>query len=135
MTERPAWHDYFLGIAQAVSARGECTRSQVGAVIVKDRRIVATGYNGVPAGMKSCLDGICPRARNDVPHGTPYVGEGTCVATHAEANAVYDAVRRRLDIEGGTIYLTKRPCSRCQALLAAHRLSPVWPGQWEPTSL
>jgi dCMP deaminase len=125
---RPDWDEYFLGIAEAVAARGECVRSQVGAVLVRDNRIVATGYNGVEAGQLSCLDGICPRAQNDVPRGTPYslTGKGVCIAFHAEDNAVQDAYARDLTVPGCTIYVTKEPCERCAEMLAGLRLRVVW---------
>ena len=130
MTERPGWDEYFLGIAQAVAARGECVRSRVGAVLVRDNRIVATGYNGVEAGKLSCLDGICPRAQNDVPRGTPYSqqGKGVCIAYHAEDNCLTDAYRRDLDVSGATMYLTKEPCEQCAPVLSSLHLRAVWPG-------
>jgi len=123
---RPNWDEYFLLIAQAVASRGECTRSQVGAVIVRDKRIISTGYNGVAAGDPSCLDGICPRARNNVPRGVPYEGDGACVATHAEDNAIHDAMRRQIAVFGSTIYLTKEPCEKCVSLLAALEMTAVF---------
>jgi dCMP deaminase len=124
---RPGWDEYFLDIAEAVAARGECVRSRVGAVIVRDRRIVATGYNGVAAGQPSCLDGLCPRAlvkERHLPYtpGTP----GYCIALHAEHNAVLDASRRGLDVAGSTIYLTREPCEQCQELLEGLLITPVW---------
>ena len=126
--ERPSWDEYFLGIAEAVATRGECVRARVGAVLVHDRRITATGYNGVDPGELSCLDGICPRAQNDVPRGTPYslAGKGSCIATHAECNAANDAVRRGLPLMHGTMYLTKEPCEVCAGLLRDWDLDVVW---------
>jgi len=123
---RPDWDDYFLGIAQAVAARGECTRSRVGAVLVRDRRIMATGYNGVAAGELSCLDGMCPRAQNDVPKSTPYEGVGYCIAHHAEDNVLADAYAREVEVLGCTIYLTKEPCERCAFVLTSLSLDVVW---------
>lgn len=124
--QRPGWDEYFLGIAQAVAARGECTRSRVGAVLVRDKRIVATGYNGVAAGRPSCLDGMCPRANNNVPKGVPYKGDGYCIAVHAELNALRDANVRGLDLRGCTIYITKEPCEVCADFLAWYELTVVW---------
>jgi dCMP deaminase len=128
---RPGWDEYFLGIARAVAARGECTRSQVGAVLVQARRIVSTGYNGVAAGERSCLDGACPRGRSGLPRsseGGPGYASNPCIATHAEVNAINDAVDRghAADINLGTIYLTKEPCERCAPVLRAWRLRVVW---------
>lgn len=125
---RPDWDQYFLGIAVAVSARGECTRSLAGAVLVRHNRILATGYNGVAAGLPSCLDGVCPRAANGVPRGTPYDpgGPGACIATHAEENALNDALARGIHAAGCTIYLNKEPCERCAVLLDESRVRAVW---------
>lgn len=115
MTRRPSWDEYFLNIAQAVSLRSDCERSKVGAVVVKDRRIVGTGYNGAPAGQPGCAD--CPRRCSSVARGTDYnVGTGRCVALHAEANALLYS--DRADREGATLYLTREPCADCQKLIA-----------------
>ena len=122
---RPDWDEYFLDIADAVSARGECVRSQVAAVLVRDRRIVATGYNGVEPGAQSCLDGICPRERLGAPRGTLY-SEAPCIATHAEDNAIRDAYARGLDVPGCTVYVTKEPCEDCAGLLRGLQLRVVW---------
>jgi dCMP deaminase len=128
MTRRPDFDDYFLGIAEAVAARGECLRSRVGAILVRDRRILATGYNGTAPGEPSCLDGLCPRGR--VPKGPehlPYDSpEGHCIAIHAERNAWADAVRRGVDVEGATMYVTKEPCEGCAALLDKSGVAAVW---------
>jgi dCMP deaminase len=130
---RPDWDDYFLGIARAVAARGECVRSRVGAVLVRDNRIVATGYNGVPAGEPSCLDGACPRGLSGVARrseGGPGYDVAPCVAYHAEDNAVIDALARGLEPRGCTIYLTKEPCDRCEGLLHGLEIRAVW---WDET--
>jgi len=125
---RPGWDCYMLNIAEAVSARGECVRSKVGAVLVHNRRIIATGYNGVAAGQPSCLDGVCPRANNSVPRGTPYSdSDGRCIAIHAEINAIHDAEQREIKIQpGDTMYLTKEPCEECAPIMAAYGLRVVW---------
>lgn len=126
---RPNWDQYFLGIAQAVAARGECTRARVGAVIVKENRILATGYNGVEAGKPSCLDGACPRGLSNVvrrSEGGPGYDVAPCIALHAEDNAISDAFARGLEPRGCTIYLTKEPCPRCIVLLDTLRLRVVW---------
>lgn len=121
---RPDWNQYFLNIAAAVSMRGECTRAQVGAVIVKNRRIVATGYNGAPAGAPSCLDGACPRASSDVEPGSSYdTGPGACISIHAEANALLYADRD--NCEGATLYATHIPCGGCTKLIAGAGISYV----------
>jgi dCMP deaminase len=131
-TERPTWHEYFLSIAAAVATRADCTRRKAGAVLVKNNRIVATGYNGSPAGDKGCLtDGACPRghlAYSDLPPSSSYdTGPGTCIAVHAEANCLLYADRDRT--EGGTLYVTGVPCPGCEKLLRASGVRMVvWPG-------
>jgi dCMP deaminase len=122
---RPEFDDWALGVARAVSTRGECKRSLVGAVLVRDRRIIATGSNGVAPGLPSCLDGVCPRERMRAARSTPY-DEAPCVATHAEDNAIDDALARGQDPRGCTIYLTKEPCERCAPVLRSWGISVVW---------
>ena len=111
--ERPDWDTYFLTIAQAVSLRGDCTRRQVGAVLVKDNRIIGTGYNGAPPGDPGCLtDHACPRGQmpdGEVVHGVGYDKTG-CIAWHAEDNAIAFAVN---ETQGATIYVTCTPCAGC----------------------
>lgn len=116
---RPGWDSYFLSGAAWVATRADCRRSLVGAVIVKDHRIVATGYNGAPAGMPGCLDGHCPRGLLPAAaSGGDYdAGMGRCISVHAEANAIVHA--NRADTLGSTIYITKPPCPTCTKLIAA----------------
>ncbi|EFC86482.1 deaminase [Parafrankia sp. EUN1f] len=126
--DRPDWDTYFLDIARAVAARGDCTRRQVGAVLVKGSRVRSTGYNGTAPGRPGCLAGACPRGRKttvEVPAGSPY---DDCIATHAEANALLYADGRQ-DTEGSTLYLTTEPCAWCQKLIRAAGVAQVvWPG-------
>jgi dCMP deaminase len=132
MTARPDWDDYFLGIATAVAARADCTRSKVGAVIVKDNQIIQPGYNGAPPGMPGCLtDGACPRGRQgyaELPRTENYdTGAHACIAVHAEANAIIRAGRDRCI--GATIYVTRKPCDGCfRLILAASIERVIWPG-------
>lgn len=118
MVKRPSWDDYYLGIALAVSARGDCVRAQHGCVIVKDRKIVSTGYNGSPPNdERSCgASGTCPRALDS----SARHNEGDydlCWATHAEANAMLRA--SWTDLQGSTVYITGKPCSGCSKLLSS----------------
>ena len=107
---RPTWTEYYLGIAEAVAKRGECTRRQVGAVIVNHK--------------KSCLDGMCPRAWSDATPGTGYAASG-CTAIHAEANAIIRAGRART--VGATMYVTSEPCDLCSSLLDAAGIArTIW---------
>src|SRR5690554_7251561 len=110
---RPDWDEYFLGIAGAVAARSDCERSRVGAVVVKDRRIRGTGYNGAPAGMPGCS--TCPRRTSDCAPGSDY---SNCVAVHAEANALLYCDREDLiRSEEHTSELQSRPHLVCRLLL------------------
>ena len=117
---RPDWDEYFLGIAQAVAERADCTRRKVGAVVVRNHRIVSTGYNGAPAGHYGCLEGACPRGLrtlDELPSGTPYDAgpESICIAVHAEANSIiYGDYDRMVH---GVIYVTHEPCAGCLKLI------------------
>lgn len=113
--ERPGWDEYFLGIAEAVSARGDCIRCKVGSVLVGlDRRIRSTGYNGSFPEGPSCLQGECPRCLSDVPSGSGYEN---CIEVHAEANALLYASWE--DCQYATLYVTRKPCSNCSKLIRA----------------
>ena len=115
-SERPDWDSYFLGIAKAVSARADCRRRKVGAILVVDRRIAATGYNGAESGGPSCLAGQCPRGQSNVDPGSSYdTGVGSCISTHAEANCLLYS--RYDDARGGTLYITDAPCDGCARLI------------------
>jgi dCMP deaminase len=115
LADRPGWHEWDMGIAEAVAARTDCTRDRVGAVILDtDHRVIATGYPGVAAGSRGCLEGACPRGRltpEELPHGAPYdEGPGLCISTHAEINAMLQAGGK---LDGATIYITRQPCTSC----------------------
>lgn len=136
----PGWDEYFLGIATAVSARAKCTRRRVGAVLVHEHRIIATGYNGAAPGRPDCLEGACPRGRlgyAEVPAFSDYDvpgAPGFCIAIHAEVNALLFATR---DTAGCTAYVTDQPCPGCRkALAAAGVVRAVWPdGQFDADEL
>lgn len=108
MSERPDIDSYFMEIAQVVAHRSTCLRRQIGAVIVKGKQIVSTGYNGAPAGHPHCLEVGC--AREGIPSGQR---SELCRAAHAEQNAITFAARYGIAIEGATIYTTTYPCSWC----------------------
>ena len=107
---RPDWDAYYLGIARAVAARASCSRRQVGAVIVVDNAIIATGYNGTPIGVRNCDEGGCPRCASAAPTGSGY---DACICVHAEQNAIVFAARHGNRTQGGTLYTTLRPCFGC----------------------
>jgi dCMP deaminase len=109
--QRLNWDEYFMGIAELTSKRSTCLRRQVGAVLVKDRHIIATGYNGSPTGVHNCIDtGNCLREELKVPSGQRHE---LCYAVHAEANAIIQCAVNGVSCKGATIYVTDSPCSMC----------------------
>lgn len=128
---RPDWNEYFLEIAKAVGRRATCLRRRYGAIIVKDKIIISTGYNGAPRGEANCIDtGVCERERLHVPKGQNYE---LCVAVHAEQNAIINA--DPVKMEGASIYVvgynadgtlaSGKPCLLCRRMLRNARLSEV----------
>jgi dCMP deaminase len=113
-TVRPSWDEYFMGIARMVGQRSTCMRRQVGAIIVKDKRILATGYNGAPKGMKHCSEVGCLRERREVPHGERHE---LCRGIHAEQNAIVQSAAFGVPIQGSTLYCTHFPCVLCAKML------------------
>ncbi len=111
---RPAWDDYFMQITELVKTRSTCLRRQVGAVIVKDKRILATGYNGAPANCKHCTETGCIRQELNIPSGQRHE---LCRASHAEANAIAQAAYWGTSIKDGVIYVTHQPCVMCAKLI------------------
>jgi dCMP deaminase len=111
---RPSWDEYFMSIADMVKTRSTCTRRQVGAVIVKDKRILTTGYNGTPAGLKHCSEVGCLREQLGIPSGQRHE---LCRGIHAEQNAIIQAANFGVPIQGGTIYVTLSPCILCTKML------------------
>ena len=107
---RPDWDRYFMNIAYNVAERSNCIRRQIGAVAVKDRNIISTGYNGTPMGVKNCFEGGCPRCASDIPSGQ---GSDTCLCVHAEQNAIAFAARHGARTQGAVLYSTTRPCFGC----------------------
>ncbi len=121
--ERPDWDSYFMEIAGIVSKRSTCMRRNVGAVIVKDRRILATGYNGAPVGLKHCLDLECLREKLNVPSGERHE---LCRGLHAEQNAIIQAAYHGVSIYGAHLYSTHLPCSICMKMLINAGISQVF---------
>jgi dCMP deaminase len=109
---RPELDEYFMEIAKVVASRSTCLRRKAGAVLVKDKRILSTGYNGVPKGLLHCEDTGCPRA--DYPSGTHHE---LCRAVHSEQNAIVQAAIHGVSIEGATLYCTLQPCIICTKML------------------
>jgi len=111
---RPSWDEYFMAIAEQVGGRSTCLRRSIGAVLVKDKRILATGYNGVPSGLAHCEDVGCIRDQRGIPSGTQHE---LCRGIHAEQNAVIQAAKHGIAIAGSTVYTTHHPCVLCAKIL------------------
>ncbi len=111
---RPSLDEYFMEIAKVVAKRSTCLRQNVGAVIVKDKRILSTGYNGAPTGLPHCLDIGCLREELNVPSGERHE---LCRAVHAEQNAIIQAAVHGVSIKGATLYTTHQPCIMCAKMI------------------
>lgn len=111
---RPTWDEYFMEIARLVASRSTCLRRQVGAVMVKDKNILATGYNGTPSGIRHCAEVGCLRQQLNVPSGERHE---LCRGLHAEQNAIIQAAKHGVNIDGATLYCTHSPCIICSKML------------------
>ena len=111
---RPAWNDYFMEIAALVAKRSTCLRRAVGAIIVKDKRILATGYNGAPSGIAHCAEVGCLRETMQIASGERHE---LCRGIHAEQNAIIQAAYHGVPIQGASLYCTNLPCSICTKML------------------
>ncbi len=111
---RPSWEEYFMQITQVVASRSTCLRRKVGAAIVKDNRILATGYNGAPAGLAHCMERGCLREKLGIPSGQRHE---LCRALHAEQNAIIQAAVHGTAIQGSMIYVTTQPCVMCSKMI------------------
>ncbi|SMO31812.1 dCMP deaminase [Balnearium lithotrophicum] len=111
---RPSWDQYFMSIAQMVSTRSTCLRRKVGAVLVKDKRIISTGYNGPPSGLKHPEEVGCLREKLGVPSGERHE---LCRGLHAEQNAIIQAALHGVSTKGSVLYCTHCPCSLCVKML------------------
>lgn len=121
---RPSWDEYFMQMALLTAKRSTCLRRQVGAVIVKEKHIVATGYNGAPRGLKHCGElGGCLREKLGVPSGERHE---LCRALHAEQNAIIQAATLGQSIEGADIYITHQPCIICAKMIINAGISRIF---------
>ena len=111
-----------MDIAQVAASRSNCSRRQVAAVIVRDHRVISTGYNGTPRGVKNCCDGGCPRCNSDIPSGT---GLAECLCSHAEENAIVQAACYGIPVQGATLYTTFSPCLQCAKMIINAGISEV----------
>ena len=112
--KRPSWDEYFLSIAKLVATRSTCLRRNVGAVVVKNKQVLATGYNGAPSGAVHCEEVGCMREELGIPSGERHE---LCRALHAEQNAFLQAARHGISLDGGTLYITTQPCSICAKMI------------------
>lgn len=112
--KRPSWEEYFMDIARLVARRSTCLRRQVGAVLVKDKNILATGYNGTPKGITHCSETGCLREQLKVPSGQRHE---LCRGLHAEQNAIIQAASHGTSISDATVYCTNMPCIICTKML------------------
>ncbi|MBF0203739.1 MAG: cytidine/deoxycytidylate deaminase family protein [Desulfamplus sp.] len=112
--DRPSWTAYFMGIADLVATRSTCIRRKVGAVLVKDRRILCSGYNGAPSKLVHCSETGCLREKMKIPSGEKHE---LCRGVHAEQNAIIQAACHGISVSGSTLYCTNQPCSICAKMI------------------
>jgi dCMP deaminase len=111
---RPGWDEYFMDIAKVVATRSNCMKRKVAAIIVKDRRVISTGYNGTPRGARNCNEGGCPRCNGMAASGTAL---DECLCSHGEENAITQAAYHGISLKGSTLYTTFAPCLQCTKLI------------------
>ena len=114
ITQRPSWDTYFMNITTLVAQRSTCTRRAVGAIIVKDKRILSTGYNGAPTGIRHCLEVGCLRESLQVPSGERHE---LCRGIHAEQNAIIQAAYHGVSVKDAVLYCTNQPCAICAKMI------------------
>jgi len=114
VTKRPSWDEYFLEVASLVSKRSTCLRRHVGAVLVNDKKILATGYNGAPSGVSHCIEIGCLREKLKIPSGQRHE---LCRGLHAEQNVILQAALHGISTKGSHLYITNQPCSICSKML------------------
>ncbi len=119
---RPDWDEYFMSIAQVVASRSNCMKRKVAAIIVKDRRIISTGYNGTPRGARNCNEGGCPRCNSMTKSGT---GLEECLCSHGEENAITQAAYHGTSLKGSTLYTTFAPCLLCTKMIINSGIAEV----------
>ncbi len=121
--ERPSWETYFMDITALVAKRSTCLRRVVGAIIVKDKRILSTGYNGAPSGIRHCIDVGCLREQMNVASGERHE---LCRGIHAEQNAIIQAAFHGVSIKGSTLFCTNLPCSICAKMIINAGLKKIY---------
>jgi len=129
---RPSWDEYFMEIVNVVKKRSTCLRRQVGALIVMDKRILSTGYNGAPSGLKHCEEVGCLREKMNIPSGQRHE---LCRGLHAEQNAIVHAANSGVSIKGSTIYVTDQPCVLCAKMIINAGIERIVYGSGYPDQL
>ncbi len=129
---RPSWDEYFMRMAYLVATRSTCTRRHVGAVIVKDRRVLATGYNGPPRGLAHCDITGCIREELEIPSGERHE---LCRGLHAEQNAIIQAAVHGVSIKDATIYVTNHPCVVCAKMIINAQIREIVYAEGYPDDL
>lgn len=119
---RPDWDEYFMGIAKVVALRGNCIKRKIAAVVVKDKRIISTGYNGTPRGVTNCNEGGCPRCNHFGASGEKL---DECLCSHAEENAIVQAAYHGVSIKDSTLYTTYSPCLICTKMIINSGIAEV----------
>jgi dCMP deaminase len=119
---RPSWDEYFMNIAKVVAMRGNCMKRKIAAIIVKDKRVISTGYNGTPRGAKNCNEGGCPRCNNMAESGTAL---DECLCCHGEENAITQAAYHGTSLKGSTLYTTFAPCLLCTKMIINSGIAEV----------
>jgi len=114
--EKLNWDDYFMNVAKVISQKSSCSARQVGAILVKDKQIISTGYNGTPKGIKNCNEGGCPRCANRT-ETTSGKDLDKCTCCHAEENAIVQAALHGIKTKGSTLYTTFTACTQCSKMI------------------
>ena len=133
-SQRPSWDEYFMGITDLVASRATCTRRKVGAVLVKEKRILCSGYNGAPAKVPHCRETGCLREQLNVPSGEKHE---LCRGVHAEQNAIIQAAFHGISVNNSVLYCTNQPCSICAKMIINAGIKTVYfkDGYDDPLSL
>jgi len=124
--ERPSWPEYFMAITKLVAKRSTCLRRSVGAILVKEKRILATGYNGAPAGVRHCEEVGCVRENASIPSGTRHE---LCRGIHAEQNVIIQAAYHGISIRDATLYCTNKPCVICSKMIINAGIKKIYYGE------
>ena len=119
---RPEWDEYFMNIAKVVASRSNCIKRKVAAIIVKDKRIISTGYNGTPRGARNCNEGGCPRCNSMAESGTALE---ECLCCHGKENAITQAAYHGTNVKGATLYTTLAPCLLCTKMIINSGIAEV----------